>query len=68
LLIDEPFSSLDELTAKTLKDLILAIWRKPEEPSNSLIMVSHNFEEAVYIADRVIVISTRPGRLIATSR
>jgi NitT/TauT family transport system ATP-binding protein len=64
LLVDEPFSSLDELTAKTLKDLILAIWRKPGEPSNSLKMVSHNVEEAVYMADRVIVISNRPGKVI----
>ncbi|MCX6649616.1 MAG: ABC transporter ATP-binding protein [Candidatus Bathyarchaeota archaeon] len=64
LLMDEPFSSLDELTAKTLRDLVLAIWRKPGEPPNSLIMVSHNVEEAVYMADRVIVMSTRPGKVI----
>lgn len=64
LLMDEPFSSLDELTAKTLRDLVLGIWRKPDKPPNSLIMVSHNVEEAVYMADRVMVMSTRPGKII----
>jgi NitT/TauT family transport system ATP-binding protein len=64
LLMDEPFSSLDELTAKTLRDLVLAIWRKKGEPPNSMIMVSHNVEEAVYMADRVIVMSSRPGKVV----
>jgi len=64
LLMDEPFSSLDELTAKTLRELVLNIWRDPSAPPNSMIMVSHNVEEAVYIADRVLVMAPRPGRLI----
>lgn len=64
LLMDEPFSSLDELTAKTLRDLTLSIWRKEGEPPNSIIMVSHNVEEAVYMADRVIVFSPRPGHVV----
>jgi len=64
LLMDEPFSSLDELTAKTLRELVLDIWRDPELPTNTFIMVSHNVEEAVYLADRVIVMSPRPGRII----
>ncbi len=64
LLMDEPFSSLDELTAKTLRKLILDIWREPELPTNTFIMVSHNVEEAVFMADRVIVMSSRPGRVI----
>jgi NitT/TauT family transport system ATP-binding protein len=64
LLMDEPFSSLDELTAKTLRDLVLAIWRKEGEPPNSMIMVSHNVEEAVYMADRVVVFSPRPGKVV----
>jgi NitT/TauT family transport system ATP-binding protein len=64
LLMDEPFSSLDELTAKTLRDLVLSIWRKRDEPPNSIVMVSHNVEEAVYMADRVIVMSPRPGRIV----
>jgi NitT/TauT family transport system ATP-binding protein len=64
LLMDEPFSSLDELTARALRDLVLTIWRKKDENPNSIIMVSHNVEEAVYIADRVLVFSPRPGRII----
>jgi NitT/TauT family transport system ATP-binding protein len=64
LLMDEPFSSLDELTAKTLRTLVLDIWRDPSLPTNTFIMVSHNVEEAVYMADRVIVLSPRPGRIV----
>jgi len=64
LLMDEPFSSLDELTAKTLRELVLEIWRDPSLPTNTFVMVSHNVEEAVYMADRVIVMSPRPGRIV----
>jgi NitT/TauT family transport system ATP-binding protein len=64
LLMDEPFSSLDELTAKTLRELVLDIWRDPALPTNTFIMVSHNVEEAVYMADRVVVMSPRPGRIV----
>jgi NitT/TauT family transport system ATP-binding protein len=64
LLMDEPFSSLDELTAKTLRELVLDIWRDPTLPTNTFIMVSHNVEEAVFMADRVIVMSPRPGKVI----
>jgi NitT/TauT family transport system ATP-binding protein len=63
LLMDEPFSSLDELTAKTLRELVLDIWRNPALPTNSFLMVSHNVEEAVFMADRVIVMSPRPGKV-----
>jgi len=64
LLMDEPFSSLDELTAKNLRSLVLDIWRDPTLPTNTFIMVSHNVEEAVFMADRVIVMSPRPGKVI----
>jgi NitT/TauT family transport system ATP-binding protein len=64
LLMDEPFSSLDELTAKTLRDLVLGIWRRREEPPDCILMVSHNVEEAVYLSDRVVVMSGRPGTVI----
>jgi len=64
LLMDEPFSSLDELTAKTLRELVLDIWLDPTLPTNTFIMVSHNVEEAVFMADRVIVMSPRPGKVI----
>jgi NitT/TauT family transport system ATP-binding protein len=68
LLMDEPFSSLDELTAKTLRELVLNIWRNPALPTNTFIMVSHNVEEAVFMADRVIVMSPRPGKVIGDVR
>ena len=64
LLMDEPFSSLDELTAKTLRELVLNIWRNPALPTNTFLMVSHNVEEAVFMADRVIVMSPRPGKVV----
>jgi len=64
LLMDEPFSSLDELTAKTLRELVLEIWRDPNLPTNTFVMVSHNVEEAVYMADRVLVMSSRPGKVV----
>jgi NitT/TauT family transport system ATP-binding protein len=68
LLMDEPFSSLDELTAKTLRELVLNIWRNPALPTNTFIMVSHNVEEAVFMADRVIIMSPRPGRVVGEVR
>ena len=64
LLMDEPFSSLDEITAKTLRELVLNIWHNPALPTNTFIMVSHNVEEAVFMADRVIVMSSRPGKVV----
>lgn len=68
LLMDEPFSSLDELTAKTLRELVLNIWRDPILPTNTFIMVSHNVEEAVFMADRVLVMSSRPGKVIGEAK
>jgi NitT/TauT family transport system ATP-binding protein len=65
LLMDEPFSNLDALTAETLREEILAIWRDKNNITNTFIMVTHLIEEAVYMADRVIVFSPRPGRIIA---
>jgi NitT/TauT family transport system ATP-binding protein len=68
LLMDEPFSSLDELTAKTLRTLVLEIWHDPSLPTNTFVMVSHNVEEAVYMADRVIIMCPRPGRIVGEVR
>jgi len=64
LLMDEPFSSLDELTAKTLRSLVLDIRGKSSLATSTFIMVSHNVEEAAFMADRVIVMSPRPGRIV----
>ena len=65
LCMDEPFSSLDPLTAQNLRDEILQLWSNPDLPPEAVLMVTHSIEEAVYMADRVIVLSSRPGRLIA---
>jgi len=64
LLLDEPFSALDELTAKSLRVLLLQIWGDPALPTNNFVMVTHNVEEAVMMADRIIVMSPRPGRVV----
>lgn len=64
LLMDEPFSSLDALTAEGLRREVLELWRDPHFSTNSVIMVTHNVQEAVSMADTVIVMSPRPGRVI----
>jgi NitT/TauT family transport system ATP-binding protein len=68
LLLDEPFSALDELTAKSLRVLLLKIWSDPSIPTNNFIMVTHNVEEAVMMADRIIVMSPHPGRVVGELR
>jgi NitT/TauT family transport system ATP-binding protein len=65
LCMDEPFSSLDPLTAQNLRDEILQLWTNPDLPPKAVLMVTHAIEEAVYMADRVIVLSNRPGRMVA---
>ncbi|OGS62136.1 MAG: nitrate/sulfonate/bicarbonate ABC transporter ATP-binding protein [Euryarchaeota archaeon RBG_19FT_COMBO_69_17] len=68
LCMDEPFYALDGLTAQSLRDEILQLWSDPEHPPRAVLMVTHNIEEAVYLADRVIVLSDRPGRILAERR
>ncbi len=68
LLLDEPFSSLDELTARELRVLLLKIWADPTLPTNNFIMITHNVEEAAMMADRIIVLSPRPGRVVGELR
>ncbi|MGQ9543981.1 MAG: ABC transporter ATP-binding protein [Candidatus Bathyarchaeia archaeon] len=63
LLMDEPFSSLDPLTATHLREEVLDLWLDPKVSPEAVIMVTHNVEEAVYMADRVIVLTSRPGRV-----
>jgi NitT/TauT family transport system ATP-binding protein len=64
LLMDEPFSSLDALTAENLRREVLDIWRDPAYPTGSVIMVTHNVQEAVEMADRVVVLSARPAKIV----
>jgi NitT/TauT family transport system ATP-binding protein len=65
LLMDEPFSALDVLTAENLRTELLELWQKGEFAAQSILIVTHNIEEAVMFADRVIVLGTNPGRIRA---
>jgi NitT/TauT family transport system ATP-binding protein len=64
LLMDEPFSALDALTAQTLRNDVLEIWRDTRIPTNTFLMITHLIEEAVFMSDRVIVLSKRPAKVI----
>jgi NitT/TauT family transport system ATP-binding protein len=63
LLMDEPFSSLDELTANTLRSDILNMLKSTEIMVNSVIMVTHNVEEAVQLSNRIVVLSSKPSEV-----
>jgi NitT/TauT family transport system ATP-binding protein len=65
LLMDEPFSALDVLTAETLRTDLLDIWQEGRMPIKSILMVTHNIEEAVLMCDRVLVLASNPGRIAA---
>ena len=62
LLMDEPFSALDEFTREKLNDDVLSIWRKTNK---TVLFVTHNISESVYMSDRICVLSPQPGRLSA---
>ena len=63
LLMDEPFSALDVLTAETLRTDLLDLWQDGRMPIKGILMVTHNIEEAVLMADRILVLSSNPGRI-----
>src|SRR6202035_2226756 len=65
LMMDEPFSALDVLTAETLRTDLLDLWAEGRMPIKGVILVTHNIEEAVLMCDRVIVLSSNPGRIAA---
>jgi NitT/TauT family transport system ATP-binding protein len=65
LFMDEPFSALDVLTAENLRQEVLKLWGNEEQNISSILMVTHNIEEAVQMADRVVVLGSHPGHLIA---
>mgnify|MGYP006271689577 FL=1 len=63
LLLDEPFSALDAFTRKSLHEHLLALW---QETRPTILMVTHDVEEAITLADRVVVMRPHPGRLLET--
>ena len=63
LFMDEPFSALDVLTAETLRGELLELWTSRKMPTNAIFMVTHNIEEAVELADRIIVLAHRPAHI-----
>lgn len=68
LCLDEPFSALDVLSAEALRGELLELWTEGKIPTKAILMVSHNIEEAVFMADRVVVMDKNPGRIIAEHR
>ena len=64
LLMDEPFSALDVLTAETLRSDFLNLWGEGQLPIKSVLLVTHNIEEAVQMCDRLLIFSTNPGRVV----
>jgi len=65
LLMDEPFSALDVLTAETMRTDLIDLWIEGRLPIRSMLMVTHNIEEAVLMSDRILILSSNPGRIIA---
>lgn len=64
LCLDEPFSALDVLSAESLRGELMELWLGKQLPTRAILMVSHNIEEAITMADRVIVMGKEPGRIV----
>src|ERR1700683_2178988 len=65
LLMDEPFSALDVLTAETLRNDFLDLWGEGQLPIKAVLLVTHNIEEAVQMCDRLLIFSSNPGRVVS---
>ena len=63
LFMDEPFSALDVLTAENLRSELMELWQKKTIPTQAIFLVTHNIEEAVLLADRIIVLGRNPGHV-----
>ena len=61
--MDEPFGSLDEITRRKLQEEVVRIW---EHDKKTVIFITHSVDEALFLSDRIIVMGTRPGRVIDT--
>ncbi|MDW8318432.1 MAG: nitrate/sulfonate/bicarbonate ABC transporter ATP-binding protein [Anaerolineae bacterium] len=68
LCLDEPFSALDVLSAEALRGELLELWTTGSIPTQAILMVSHNIEEVVFMADRIVVMDKGPGRVVAEVR
>lgn len=66
LFMDEPFSALDPLTSESLRAELLRIWSKPDRKIRASVLVTHRFEEALQLADRIIILSSNPGTIFRT--
>jgi NitT/TauT family transport system ATP-binding protein len=64
LCLDEPFSALDVLSAEALRGELLELWTNQRLPIQAILMVSHNIEEAISMADRIVVMDKEPGRIV----
>ena len=60
LLMDEPFGALDSLTRSIMQDFLLEIW---EEQRKTVVLVTHDIDEAIYMSDRIVIMTPRPGRI-----
>ncbi|HEX9114964.1 MAG TPA: nitrate/sulfonate/bicarbonate ABC transporter ATP-binding protein [Anaerolineae bacterium] len=65
LCLDEPFSALDVLSAEALRGELLELWTSGSIPTKAILMVTHNIEEAVFMADRIVVMDKEPGHVVA---
>jgi len=65
LCLDEPFSALDVLSAEALRGELMELWTSGSIPTRAILMVSHNIEEAVFMADRIVVMDKEPGRVVS---
>src|SRR5712692_6204949 len=63
LLMDEPFSQVDALTAESLRAEVIDLWESEERNPSAIVLVSHDIKEVVYMADRIVVLSANPGRI-----
>jgi NitT/TauT family transport system ATP-binding protein len=64
LCLDEPFSALDVLSAEALRGELMELWLKKKIPTKAILMVTHNIEEAVLMADRIVIMAKDPGHIV----
>jgi NitT/TauT family transport system ATP-binding protein len=65
LCLDEPFSALDVLSAEALRGELMELWLKKKIPTKAILMVTHNIEEAVFMADRIVIMGKDPGHIVS---